>query len=131
MSKNRVQYTYDSRGNRSSLIDADGGWFTYAYDSVGRISHLENPQNKRTTYAYDAASRHTVKRLANGTRASFTYDGANQLTRLANLKSDGSSISSFDYKYDSVGNRTVARPEVTTVGLRRDKTIHTLRPTVL
>ncbi|MCA9109936.1 MAG: hypothetical protein KDA52_08325, partial [Planctomycetaceae bacterium] len=25
----------------------------------------------------------------------------------------------------------VARPEVTTVGLRRDKTIHTLRPTVL
>ena len=50
--------------------------------------------------------RRTVKKLANGTRASFTYDAANRLTKLANLKSDGTTISSFEYKYDRAGNRT-------------------------
>ncbi len=40
------------------------------------------------------AGLRTVKKLANGTRASFTYDAANNLTVLANLKSDGTAISS-------------------------------------
>ncbi len=102
----RVQYRYDSVGNRVGMTDPDGGRFTYAYDSVNRISHMVNPQGDRTTYAYDPAGRRTVKKLANGTRASFSYDAAGNLTRLANLKSDGTTISSFDYDYDKVGNRT-------------------------
>ena len=46
------------------------------------------------------------KKLANGTRASFTYDAGNQLTKLYNLKSGASVISSFDYQYNEVSNRT-------------------------
>ncbi|REJ91482.1 MAG: hypothetical protein DWQ34_15095, partial [Planctomycetota bacterium] len=42
-------------------------------------------------------------------RTSFTYDAAGNLTRLANLKSDGTTISSFDYDYDKVGNRTAVQ----------------------
>ncbi len=102
----RIQYRYDSVGNRIGMTDPDGGRFTYAYDGVNRISHLVNPQGDRTSYAYDPAGRRTVKKLANGTRASFSYDSASNLTRLANLKSDGTTISSFDYDYDRVGNRT-------------------------
>jgi hypothetical protein len=34
--KKRLQYSYDVRGNRSALVDHDGGRFTYSYDSVGR-----------------------------------------------------------------------------------------------
>lgn len=36
----------------------------------------------------------------------YSYDPAGQLTRLANVKSDDSVISTFDYSYDKVGNRT-------------------------
>ena len=101
-----IQYAYDAAGNRSRMTDPDGGRFTYSYDAAGTISSLRNPQNDRTTFAYDAAGRRTVKKLANGTRASFTYDAANNMTRLANLKSDGTTISSFNYGYDAAGNRT-------------------------
>jgi len=48
----------------------------------------------------------TAIRLANGSRASYTYDAADQLTLLANLKSDGTTISSFSYSLDNAGNRT-------------------------
>ena len=34
------------------------------------------------------------------------YDTAGRLTRLANLKSDSTIISSFDYQYDDAGTRT-------------------------
>ncbi|REJ87360.1 MAG: RHS repeat protein [Planctomycetota bacterium] len=101
-----ISYRYDSVRNRVGMTDSDGGRFTYAYDSVNRMTHMVNPQGERTTYAYDPAGRRTVKKLANGTRASFSYDAAGNLTRLANLKSDGTTISSFNYDYDKVGNRT-------------------------
>ena len=34
----RIQYRYTPTGQRSSLIDPDGGRFTYSYDSVKRLS---------------------------------------------------------------------------------------------
>src|SRR4051812_16438842 len=104
--KKRLQYAYDSRGNRRSLVDPDGGRFTYAFDILSRITQVLNPQGDRTSYSYDAGGRRTLKKLANGTRASFTYDAASNLTALANLKSDGTVISRFDYGYDKTGNRT-------------------------
>ncbi len=104
--KKRLQYLYDSRGNRRALVDQDGGRFSYTYDAVNRITQVINPQGDRTSYSYDAAGRRTLKRMANGTRASFSYDPAGNLTGLYNLKSNGDVISSFDYQYDRVGNRT-------------------------
>src|SRR5262249_15278242 len=44
--------------------------------------------------------------LANGTRYSYVYDGAGQVLRLANLKPDNTTMSSFNYGYDRAGNRT-------------------------
>ncbi|REJ91914.1 MAG: RHS repeat protein [Planctomycetota bacterium] len=104
--KKTISYRYDAVRNRVGMTDPDGGRFTYSYDSVNRIKEVVNPQGDRTTYGYDPGGRRTVKKLANGTRASFSYDAASNLTRLANLKSDGTTISSFDYDYDKVGNRT-------------------------
>src|SRR5262249_10349684 len=37
---------------------------------------------------------------------SYTWDDANQLIKLANIRSDATTISSFAYKNDPVGNRT-------------------------
>ena len=70
------------------------------------MTTLENPQNERTTWTYDNLGRTTERQLANGSKATYTYDAARRLTRLANVKSDDSVISSFDYSHDKVGNRT-------------------------
>jgi len=80
--KKRLQYLYDSRGNRRALVDQDGGRFTYTYDAVNRITEVINPQGDRTSFTYDAAGRRTLKRMANGTRASFSYDPAGNLSGL-------------------------------------------------
>lgn len=45
------------------------------------------------------------KKLDNGTWTSITYDAAGRTTAVANLKSDDSVISSFDYACDGAGNR--------------------------
>ena len=104
-SNKTVSYQYDAIGNRSLMIDPEGGRTTYVYDSLNRISSLINPQGERTSYSYDANGRQTLKKLANGSRASFTYDDNSSLVTLANLRSDNSVISKFDYQYDAVGNR--------------------------
>ena len=82
------------------------GTFTYVYDQAGRISTLTNPEVQVTTWSYDAASRVTAQLLANGVRVSNTYDNADHLLLLANLTSTGTTLSSFNYAYNSVGNRT-------------------------
>jgi len=101
----RIICSYDAVGQRSEMVDPDGGRFTYAYDDAGRTDHLINPEDQRTTWAYDAAGRVTSQLLANGTRASYTYDDADRIVVLANIRSSGTTISSFEYSYDAVGNR--------------------------
>jgi len=71
-----------------------------------RITRVQNPDSDRTSFVYDNASRRTVKYPANGTRASFSYDNANELTRIANIGSGPTTISSYTYRYDAAGNRT-------------------------
>ena len=44
--------------------------------------------------------------MANGTLTSNTFDNADQLLLLANLTSSGTTLSSFNYTYNPVGNRT-------------------------
>ena len=100
-----VAYAYDPVGNRSRVTDPDGGAFTYAYDANNQLTEVQNPQNDRTSFSYDAIGRRTLKLLANGTKATFLYDAAGQVTRVANLKSDDSTISQFDYQYDPAGNK--------------------------
>ena len=103
MSNRVVSYSYDAVGNRVQQT-LDGVTTSYAYDAANQLLS-ETSGATTTAYAYDANGRRTLKKLANGTRASFSYDDASNLTRLANLKSNGATISSFDYAYDKTGNR--------------------------
>ena len=101
----RLTYAYDSIGQRKSLTEPEGGRFSYTYDPAGRISKLVNPQNQITTFLYDSASRRTATILANGTRASYSYDSANHQLSVANIGPGSTTLSSFNYTYDPVGNR--------------------------
>ena len=82
------------------------GQFTYMHDPAGRLSSLTNPENQVSSWSYDAAGRVTTNILPNGTQASSTYDKADRLLLLANLTSGGTTLSSFNYTYNPVGNRT-------------------------
>jgi RHS repeat-associated protein len=100
-----ITYVYDNASQRASMNQSTG-LFTYAHDSVGRITTLMNPKGQVTSWSYDAASRVKAMQLANGTIASNTYNNADQILLLANITSGGTTLSSFNYTYDPVGNRT-------------------------
>ena len=100
-----ITYSYDSLSRKSQMNVADAGIFTYSYDANNQLVVLQNPQNDRTTFSYNNAGRRILKELANGTRATMLYDAAGNMTRIANLKSNNSVISQFDYIYDPVGNK--------------------------
>ncbi len=104
--KKNIQYRYTPTGQKSLMIDPDGGRHTYLYDAVKQLTAVINPQGERTSYSYDAGGRRTVKKLANGSRTSFSYDGANRMTTVAHLKSDAAVQAKYDYKHDKAGNRT-------------------------
>ncbi len=100
-----LTYAYDAVGQRATMAQPTGA-FTYVYDSAGRISNLTNPGGQTTTWSYDSASRVAQQLLANGVTVSNTYDNANRLLLLASIGSGGTTLSSFAYTHNSVGNRT-------------------------
>ncbi|MEZ6056463.1 MAG: hypothetical protein R3C01_07140 [Planctomycetaceae bacterium] len=102
----RLQYRYNALGNRVGMTELGGGRVTYGYDEMNRLALVVNPQGERTSYVYDAAGRRTLKQLANGSRTAYSYDAASQTTQVESLKSDDSTIVSFQYGYDDAGNRT-------------------------
>jgi RHS repeat-associated protein len=100
-----ITYNYDAVGQRATTAQPTGT-FTYVYDPAGRISNLTNPEGQVTSWSYDNASRVTGQLLANGVRVSNTYDNADRLLLLANLGTGGTTLSSFNYTYNPVSNRT-------------------------
>jgi RHS repeat-associated protein len=102
----RITYGYDAASQRTLLVEPGSGRFTYVWDVAGRLDYLLNPQNLRTSYTYDAADRVTTQRLGNGIWASYGYDDADRLLKLAHITSAGTTVSSFYYAVDPVGNRT-------------------------
>ena len=101
----RLTHAYDAASRRKYLVEPDGARFTYTIDAAGRTSYVTNPQAQRATYTYDAASRVIGIHYANTTRTSYLYDNADRLLRVANLTSTNTTLSSFSYALDAVGNR--------------------------
>lgn len=102
---NQISYTYNALGQRRTMTDPDGGVTTYSYNSADQLETIENPRNEVTTFVYDSAERQTQRQLANGTIGSMTYDRADRLEAIVNLDGTATTISSFSYLFDGVGNR--------------------------
>jgi len=96
-------YSYDLNGNRISMIDPTG-LTTYTYDTLNRLTSIRNNKGQVTSFTYDALNRRTSMTHANGVVMTYTYDAASQLTRLAH-QFGATTINSFDYTYDKIGNR--------------------------
>jgi len=96
-------YTYDLNGNRISMIDPTG-LTAYSYDALNRLTSITNNQGQITNFTYDALGRRSSMTPANGVVTSYTYDAASQLLTLGHQLA-GTTINSFSYSYDKVGNR--------------------------
>ena len=102
-----VSYGYDAVGNRTSLTYPDGKAASYGYDPADRLAQVTDWSSYVTSYTYDAADQLATTLLPNGVVSSYTYDSAGRLTQLTHA-AGADTLSSFQYTYDPVGNRTQA-----------------------
>ncbi len=100
----RITNTLDAVGNRRTTNSANGRT-TSTYDAANQLTSQINGNAKRTSLTYDDAGRRTQQKATDGSRTSWTYDAASNLTKVQDKKADSSTISSFDYRTDNVGNR--------------------------
>jgi len=105
---NILTFTYNEVDSRDSM-SAPHGTTIYDLDANERLTEILNPRTEQTTLIYDAANRLTQSQQANGTHANLEYDDdANRSNQVVNLKSSGTTISSYGYGLNAVGNRTSA-----------------------
>ena len=99
-------YTYDAVNNVTERDYPDSRALTYGYDDDGRLSTVTTG-GTTSTYGYDAASEETSLAYpsGNGYTESRTYDHAGRVTQVKDANSS-STLSQFDYVYDSDGDPT-------------------------
>jgi RHS repeat-associated protein len=98
-----LYFAYDLAGRRTMVKDWTGAAVYYEYDRRGLISRVHSPAGW-TYYTYDARGAMLTKRLPNGTTCYHEYDAAGRAASIADRKSDGSAICSFQFTRDSNGN---------------------------
>jgi RHS repeat-associated protein len=99
-----VGYTYDDAGNRVTLSLDAALHLTYGYDAQSRLTSITRGTSV-FGFGYDIASRRSSMTYPNGVVTTYGYDGESRLTSLAAAR-NGTSITSFTYVLDAVGNRT-------------------------
>src|SRR5206468_2472463 len=114
----RFDYTYDSRGRRTSMATVEGTW-QYQYDDLSQLIAWTAPDGRHVEYVYDAlGNRVTV--TDNGVVTAYTTNSMNQYTDVGGVRysydADGNLISKVDgsdvtgYRFD-VENRLVGVTE--------------------
>src|SRR5258708_11305372 len=101
-----VQYGYDLVGNRDLLVYPNGQKVFYAYDALNRLTDVNDWAGGIVSYNYDVASQLSAQTNSNGTSASFNYDKDGQLLTILHFGPGSSTLASFQYTYDPIGNRT-------------------------
>ncbi|MRR29892.1 RHS repeat protein, partial [bacterium] len=117
----RFDYTYDSRGRRTSMATSYGTW-TYSYDDMGQLIHAvlasidPSVADQDLSYGYDALGNR-IYTIENGVRTDYTTNRMNQYTTVGdttyafdaagNLVSETSPSGTITYSYDSE-NRLIA-----------------------
>ncbi len=97
-----IGYGYDILGRRTSMTIAGQSAVEYRYDAGDRLRQILRGAEV-VDYEYDDIDRLTSTKLPNGVEAGYAYDAASQLTGLAWLKPDASSLGTLGYAYDRSG----------------------------
>ncbi|MEW6059526.1 MAG: DUF6531 domain-containing protein [Actinomycetota bacterium] len=111
-------YAYDPASNLTSRTYPDETIIAYGYDDADRLTGVTTG-GLTTEYGYDPASNIATITRPNGVDQTRSYDRAGRLTSISD--GDGvTTISSFVYTLDSVGNPTQAATSSETIAYDYD-----------
>jgi len=100
-----VSYGYDKAGHLTSVIYPGGFTVTYTYDTNEQLKTVTADGTLLATYFYDAAGNlERIKRANDGINTVYSFDKASRLIGIAEKTNDGSTLWSYTYVLDKVGN---------------------------
>jgi len=91
--QNNSNFSYDSKGQLTSITDARNNTTTYVLDDFGRRVAEHSPDTGTTRFERDAIGNAIKKTNANGDTTTYTYDSANRVL----TKSNRDGITTFAY----------------------------------
>jgi RHS repeat-associated protein len=97
-------YQYDTRGNRTAVIDPINGSShptTFTYDIMNRLTAITYPDNSSVGLGYDYLGRRTSATDQNQKATTYAYDDTD---RLASVTDPANNVT--QYAYDTEGNLT-------------------------
>ncbi len=123
-----ASYTYDANGNRLTEIDNYPGGtsttITWTYDPLDRQKTMTDGIR---SFTYDINGNVTqvlvnVQGVGNAVEADMAYDGGNRLVTLTDkVSATGSTLHTYSYQYDLLGNRTQITEDGTTSTYQYDQ----------
>lgn len=96
-----TRYEYDSQGNLTAVIEANGATTTSAFNSKGQMTSMTDAEGRITTFEYDAHGNRNKIIDPNGGITGINYDNAGRV--LSRTDAEGNTIR---YEYDGNGNVT-------------------------
>ena len=135
--KESMQYKYDSMGNIIEISENGRSACRYEYDALGRLTREDNVAfAKTTTWAYDnngniiaryeyAITTKPTSELHLLNCTTFTYCYAENSDQLLSItKDDGSTVTTEQFVYDTIGNPTTYRGKEATWAYGRQLTAY-------
>src|SRR6266487_2832321 len=99
----QMVYTYDADGNRATVQYPGPHVFTYTYTGRNQLNTLVDGSTTLATYGYAVNGNLTSRSLGNSTSSSYMYDELDRVAQITHALNG--ETRTFDYAYDSVGNR--------------------------
>ena len=94
-----MEYSYDSRGNISSVTDYETHTTFYTYDTMNRLSTVTQPGSAVTTYTYDTNGNLISVTDAENHETTYTYDDMGRV-----VSTSSPDTGTVTYVYDAPGN---------------------------
>lgn len=116
-------YTYDKNGNLLTSVFSSGTTAITVNRTVDKNDQVTTITSGNTAASFTFTENDQLAGLKNknGTFTLYDYDGAGQLLRLLTTNSSGTLIESFDYTYDTKGNRLTEKTKDGTAQFTYDK----------
>ena len=102
-----IEYGYYNNGNRKS-VSVGSRALTYQYENASRlksaIAQVEGIGSRSTSFSYDNSGLITTIEYPNNSQIEYIYEATKRVDKILHTQ-NSSPVSSFDYSYDSNGNR--------------------------